>query len=220
MSEVNKQEIRERLGNIDRIRDLLFGEKIEDYEEQFQNCHNRIDKLESKLQQFEQEIHDRLTSIEDSLSAEIRSGFDSLEQKVKYLDLSNREKSNKLKQEISFLEEKTANSLAKIEQNIKLKNNLVKQEIERVERDANSLFQALKQQIRLEIKKDFLELKEDKISRLDLTEVLFELCLKLRGDELLTRSIPREKDNYFSKLSPENYSNSQELNEQNDRQTA
>ena len=213
MTEINKQQIRERLGNLDQIRDLLFGEKIEYYERQFQICQNRIDKLDSQLQQFERETHERLSWLQNSLSTEIRSGFDSLEQKIKYLDLSAREKNTKIKQEIDSLEGKTSQSFEEIHHNFTGKNNLIKDELERVKQEVETTFQSLKQRTLSEIKKEFLELKNDKFSRLDLAEVLFEICLKLRGDELLARGKTIEKDYYLPKLSAENHNSYQQLND-------
>ena len=213
MTEINKQQIRERLGNLDQIRDLLFGEKIEYYERQFQSCQNRIDKLDSQLQQFERETHDRLSWLQNSISTEIRSGLDSLEQKIKYLDLSAREKNTKIKQEIDSLEGKTAENFEEIHHSFTGKNNLIKDELERVKQEVETNFQTLKQRTILEIKKEFLELKNDKFSRIDLAEVLFEICLKLRGDELLARGKTIEKDHHIPKLSAENHNSYQQLND-------
>ncbi len=219
MSEIDAQKVRERLGNIDRIRDLLFGEKMSDYEGQFQNCQNRIDKLESQLKQFEREHQDRLTLLENSLSAEIRSGFDSLEQKIRYLDLTSKEKISTLKQEIDYFDRVTSARLEDIESKFKTKNNFIEDEIKALKQEINTTFEGFKKQTISEIKKDFLEIKNDKISRTDLGEILFEICLKLRGDELIS-NLKKNTNNYLNSSSlSENKHFHEELNEREDRQT-
>jgi hypothetical protein len=41
MRDITQEEMRERMGNIDLIRDIIFGPKLQEYD-------NRIDKLESR----------------------------------------------------------------------------------------------------------------------------------------------------------------------------
>jgi hypothetical protein len=52
MSEVSKEEIRERMGNVELIRDIIFGSKLQEYD-------NRLDKLESQLSLLDKEMRDR-----------------------------------------------------------------------------------------------------------------------------------------------------------------
>jgi hypothetical protein len=42
MAEITKEEMRERLGNIDQIRDIIFGAQLREYD-------NRFDKIDSDL---------------------------------------------------------------------------------------------------------------------------------------------------------------------------
>lgn len=220
MTEVNKQQIRERLGNLDQIRDLLFGQKIEDYDRQFQEYKNRIDKLESDLQQFHSETNNRFTLLQNSLSTEIRSGFDSLEQKIRFLNLTAKEKNSKLKQEIDDLELKTRQNLDYSYKYLTSKTNKLSEEIDRVKAELSESITFFKQQTMSQIDKDFLDLKDSKISRIDLAEVLFELCLKLRGNESFSRIKEAEEEYKFSKLSAENYNGDRLAKDNEDLQTA
>lgn len=203
MTEVNEQHIRERLGNLDRIRDLLFGEKIDDYERQFQTYQSRLDKLESEFQQFQSETYNRLTLLQNSLTTEIRSGFDSLDRKIKFVNLTAREKDTKLEREMERIERKNSQNLDYYHQELTAKTNRLADEIERVKGELEASITILKQQTLAEVERDFLALKDTKVSRIDLAEVLFELCLKLRGNELFSRLKEAEEDP-LSKLSRDN----------------
>lgn len=72
MAELNKREMRERLGNVEQIREILFGNQLRGYDQ-------RLDKMEADFATLKQEIHDRLDKIKDSLSAEVQAIADSLE---------------------------------------------------------------------------------------------------------------------------------------------
>lgn len=85
MAEITREEMRDRLGNIDQIRNLLFGNELEDSKQRFAASEQRLQSLESELSEFKAEIRDRLTQLENSLSTEIRTVADSLEKSLNTL---------------------------------------------------------------------------------------------------------------------------------------
>lgn len=72
MSDITKEEVRERLGNIDQIRDIIFGSHLRDYD-------HRFDRLEADSSLFQQEIRDRLDQLKVGLATELRTATDALE---------------------------------------------------------------------------------------------------------------------------------------------
>jgi ElaB/YqjD/DUF883 family membrane-anchored ribosome-binding protein len=185
MTDIAKEEMRERLGNIDQIRNLLFGNKIKEYEQRFESCDRRLDKLESELGSFQLEIRDRLTQLQESLSSEIRSGLDSLEKKLKYLSLTTHEETSKLKQSSNLIDRKYANALETLDKKLNSQGNFLKNEVMQTREKLEGEFKSLKEQFLAEIDKGISDLKEDKVSRTDFAEVLFELCLKIKGTEFV-----------------------------------
>ncbi|MBF2019416.1 MAG: hypothetical protein IGR93_04690 [Hydrococcus sp. C42_A2020_068] len=186
MSDIAKEQMRDRLGNIDQIRNLLFGKQIEEYEQRFKSCDSRLDKLESDLAGFQLEIRDRLTQLQESLSSEIRSGLDSLEKKLKYLSLTTHEETSKLQQAVNLTDQKISQGVESLDRKFNHQANFLKNEIAQTREKLEGEFQFLKTQIFAELEKGMLELKDSKVSRVDLAEVLFELCLKIKGNEFIT----------------------------------
>lgn len=185
MTDIAKEEIRERLGNVDQIRNLLFGNKIKEYEERFENSDRRLDKLESELASFQSEMRDRLTQLQDSLSSEIRSGLNSQEKKLKYLSLTTHEEINKLQQAIDANNNKFSHEVESLNQRTHSQARALKNEITQLKEGLEEEFRSLKEQIFAEVSKVNSELKEGKVSREDLAEVLFELCLKIKGTDFI-----------------------------------
>jgi hypothetical protein len=64
MSEVSKEEIRERMGNVELIRDIIFGSKLQEYD-------NRLDKLESQLSLLDKEMRDRTLAVKTECLTEL-----------------------------------------------------------------------------------------------------------------------------------------------------
>ena len=64
MSNMTKDEVREKLGNIDQIRDIIFGAQMREYDA-------RLEQMRSDMNQQQQEQTDRLNfSQELSVSAQ------------------------------------------------------------------------------------------------------------------------------------------------------
>lgn len=189
MTNMNKEEMRQKLGNITQIRELLFGEKIEEYEHNFNHSQQKIQQLESGLEnlstnlaRLKSDIEAQLLQIKSDLSQDINSAINGLEKKLQYLSVNTYSEINKLDREIN---QKTTNNLQKIElatdrlnsqiSSLKAETNQNKITLEK---DLNHL----KQQLSETIERNLAELTETKVSRSDLAEVLFDLCLKVKGD--------------------------------------
>jgi Na+/phosphate symporter len=81
MTDITKEQMRDRLGNIDQIRNLLFGEQLGEYSQRFQSYEDRFENIESELLSFQEETRNRLNQLQNSLTTEIRSAVDSIEKK-------------------------------------------------------------------------------------------------------------------------------------------
>lgn len=185
MNDISKEEMKDRLGNIDQIRHLLFGNKIKEYEQLFESNDSRLDKLESELANFQTEMRDRLTQLQESLSSEIRSGLDSLEKKLKYLSLTTHEETSKLQQSLESTNKKIVQGVESLDKKVNYQANFLRNELSQTREKLEGEFQLLKQQFFAEMEKGMTDLKEGKVSRRDLAEVLFELCLKIKGTEFV-----------------------------------
>ena len=56
MAEITKEEMRERLGNIDQIRDIIFGAQLREYD-------NRFDKIDSDLSMMQRDMQARIEQV-------------------------------------------------------------------------------------------------------------------------------------------------------------
>ena len=102
MTDVTKDEMRERLGNLDQIRELLFGQKIRDYDLFTEQCNHRLNRLESDFSAFQSEIRNQLVEVQDALTEEIHAAIDSLEKKLQYLNLTSQENLGTLQTQLDY----------------------------------------------------------------------------------------------------------------------
>lgn len=183
MTDITKEQMRDRLGNIDQIRNLLFGDQIGEYSQRFQSYEDRFEAIESELLSFQEETRNRVNQLQNSLTAEIRSAVDSIEKKIKYISLTSQEARSEIQQDLQTVNQKLSQELTILNQSFGETTKDIREDLSttrsNLEKDVESLrnktFDALNNYVS--------ELKETKVSRVDLAEVLFELCLKVKGTE-------------------------------------
>ncbi|MEO0409700.1 MAG: hypothetical protein AAF289_20350, partial [Cyanobacteria bacterium P01_A01_bin.135] len=73
---MTRADLREQFGNIDQVRQILFGDQMQDYE-------TRLNKMEDALSALQNELHNRILGLQDSFSSDLRMAVDSLERLVK-----------------------------------------------------------------------------------------------------------------------------------------
>lgn len=178
MAELNKQDMRDRLGNVEQIREILFGTQLRDYEQ-------RIEKLEADSAAMNQELRDRLDQMQSTLSGELKAIADSLEKKLKYLSLTTHDETTKLWQKLEQTSQKNYNILETLNKTFTSKTANLREELTQTQEQFQTESQTLKVKIFEELEKCFSTLRDAKVSRVDLAEVLFELCLKVKGTEFV-----------------------------------
>ncbi|GAB4523607.1 MAG: hypothetical protein Tsb0014_01350 [Pleurocapsa sp.] len=184
MTEITKEAMRNRLGNIAQLQELLFGEQMKQYELKFQQCDRRLDKLEADLKQMQLNMEESLTQLETSLTQNLDSAVDSLEKKLKYFSYSTQEEIKKTKQEISNQAKINYEHINTLQSSVNSQTNNLKTEIIHTKETLEQDVQLLKKQIYEYLESKLAELSEEKMSRNDLAEILFEMCIKVKKTDL------------------------------------
>lgn len=176
MSEITKEEIRERMGNIDLIRDIIFGSKLQEYDHQ-------IDKLESHLSMLEKEIRDRTEQVKTECLSELRASVASLEEKIKDLSLTSQKDNIDVRQQIDRTYKNFSSSIETIDKAVVSQTSSIRKELSETRDKLQEDTRSLKSQVFDELEKRFSLLTDAKVSRNDMADILFELGLRLKKAE-------------------------------------
>lgn len=178
MPEITKEEMREKLGNIDQIRDILFGSLLREYGARFE-------KIESDIALLQQEMHDYASQVKSVLSTELRAAIESIEKRLKSLSLSSQEESADLRQQIDRINRKFTTTIQSLDESVDKQINLMREEFtdtrDRLQEDVRSL----RNQVFDELNSRLSVMRDAKVSRDDMAEILFELGMKLKGTEFV-----------------------------------
>jgi hypothetical protein len=111
MNELTQNELRERLGNIDQIRDILFGPQLRE-------SNNRLEQVEKSLSGLQQEIRERTDELKQVLSTEFQASVDNLEKKIKSIVLKDEQEKFDIQQKIELLTKRISNSAEELKSDV------------------------------------------------------------------------------------------------------
>jgi hypothetical protein len=177
MGEISQEEIRERMGNIDLIRDIIFGSKLQEYD-------TRIDKLESNLSLLEKDTRDRLEQVKTECLAELRESVASLEEKINSLSMTSQKDNADLRQMVNGTYKSFSSSLESIDKTVVSQTTSIRKELSETKEKLQEDTRNLKAQIFDELERRFSMLSDAKVSRNDMAEIMFEVGLKLKKTDL------------------------------------
>ena len=178
MAEITKEEMRERLGNIDQIRDIIFGAQLREYD-------NRFDKIDSDLSMMQQDMQARIEQVKTVLSAEMKAAVESLEKKVKSLTSNTQEESADLRQQIDRVNRKFSSNMEALDEAIDNQTSSLRDELGQTRDRLSEETRTLKTQVFEELDRRFSMLRDVKVSRDDMAEILFGLGMRPKGTEFV-----------------------------------
>ncbi|MFY7803859.1 MAG: hypothetical protein ACOVQ7_10560 [Limnoraphis robusta] len=178
MAEISKEEMRERLGNIDQIRDILFGGQAREY-------NNRFEQLESNLSLIQQNLQDRIEQMRMALLSELQISVDVVDKKIKTLTLSTQEETADIRHQLEGTNRKFSHSIDAIRDNVENQTKAMKSEISQSRDKLHEEIQTLRTQVFEELERRFAHLSEAKVARGEMAEILFEVGMRLKKTEFV-----------------------------------
>jgi hypothetical protein len=178
MSEITRDEIRERLGNIDQIRDIIFGAHLREYT-------SRLDKAESDISAIQQDVRDRLNDLKLTLATELRTAVESIDKRLKTISSSAQEEAADLRQQFDRLNRKFTSNIETLDETVEAQRIALRDELAQTRDSLQNDTRELRSLVLEELDRHFSILREDKLSKDDLAELLFELGMRLKGSEFV-----------------------------------
>lgn len=150
------------LGDIEKVRDILFGKYVANFQQRFEELEKRLeadaDKLQTRLVKKIASMDETLKEAIKKIEAHVEASASERDTELVTLNQSVSETETKLQHSISLIEDETSQNLAAMHEQL----NALRQEV---------VDKAVTQQRRLD---------KDKVSRQALALLLDEVAVKLR----------------------------------------
>ena len=176
MADISKDEIRERLGNIDQIRDIIFGAHLREY-------NSRLEKLENQLAESIQDIRERNQELKAAFTTELRASLEAIDKRLKTISNISQEETADLRQQVDRLNRKFSSSLEQLDETVAEHKMELHDEIADTRDKLQFDIRELKNFLLEELDRHVSMMQEVKGSKDDMAELLFELGMRLKGKE-------------------------------------
>lgn len=194
MGEITKEEIRERLGNIDQIRDIIFGAHLREYSERF-------DRIESNLSEFQDDLRDRIEDVRSVLASELKITTEAIEKKLKSLNTNTQEEVSDLRQQVDRVNRKFTSSIEALDEAVDGQKVALREELAQTRDKLQEDARELKSHVIEELDRHFSVLRDAKVSKDDMAEILFELGMRLKGTEFVPE-LKEAAEESFTDITP------------------
>ncbi len=184
MNNQSTEDLRKRLGNVDQIRDLLFGSTFAEYEQRLLQYDQQLKQMNTRLTELNTETSDRLNRLRSDLSSEMQVGFEKLNSQVHQLQLNNTEHSRKSQS----IEQRCGHEIESVKQSLTDQTQFLKKDLIQTRLQMQEEIVGLSEKLTQALYSEVANVRKEKLSQVNLADILFELCLKLKngGVEVLT----------------------------------
>jgi hypothetical protein len=168
-------------GNVDKIRDILFGNQMRDYDRKFSNLEDRLLKEVSRARE---ESGKRLEALENFIKKELETTSDRQKNEESERKSSIKALSNELDKAAKDLDKKLSNLDDQLTASTRDLRQQILDQYQNLSADISSKYHELAEMQ----EKIASELREDKVDRTALSALLTDLALRISGDSLLDES--------------------------------
>ena len=162
-------------GNIDKIRDILFGNQMREYERRFSRLEERLVK---EFTDSRDETKKRLDSIEVYVRQEIEALNEVLKKQQNAQEQAIRELSQDYKNQINSLDQK----MTQFDENLSRSGREVRQQILEQSKSLNDEMKQKFAEILNVVERETQELRNDKANRSTLSMLFAEMAMRLRSE--------------------------------------
>ncbi len=162
-------------GNIDKIRDILFGSQSRDFDRRFSRMEERLasdinetrDDVRKRLESLEEYIKSEIKSLTERLSSEQNSRADA----VKSLSDDLKDLSHNFDKKVTNINEQTAKSESEFRQQMLTQSRNLSDEIQKKHNESLG-----------SLNREAENIRDEKTDRTALAELFTEMAMRLTGD--------------------------------------
>ena len=167
--------------NVDKIRDILFGNQMRDYDRKFSNLEDRLMKEVSRARE---ESGKRLEALENFIKKELQSISDRQKNEESERKQSVKAMGNEWEKAAKDLDQKMSNLDSQLSAGASDLRQQILEQYQNLSSEMSSKYNELTEmQERIAS-----ELREDKVDRSALSALLTDLALRISGESLLDES--------------------------------
>ncbi|RLL54759.1 hypothetical protein D8Y20_02990 [Mariprofundus sp. EBB-1] len=163
------------VGNVDQIRDIIFGSQMRDYESRFQ-------RLEERLLNELTTVRNETSTRVDALESYMRNEMDALNSRQSK-ERDERESDDKeLSEELKQLSKELLKKLSQLDDSVTNQNRELRDQLLNQSKSLSTEIHSTREQLNNALVQATNELQHNKTDRASLAELLSEMALRLKDE--------------------------------------
>ena len=164
------------VGNMDKIRDILFGNQAKDYEKRFV-------RMESQVSQDTRELKEELLKRIDSLEIYIKQEMKDINERIKNESNERTDSQKNIQAELKEAFESLTKKLLQEEENLAKKSTELRDQILEQSKQLTAEILSKSDTASNNLRQTAHELDDAKVNRSDLSGFFLDLAMRLSGDD-------------------------------------
>jgi seryl-tRNA synthetase len=161
--------------NVEKIRDILFGGNMRDYDKRFARLE---DRLISDIERLSQDVFKRFENLDNY----IRTEFENMSDKIHAEKTERKKEREDGINDIQNLQKQTDNRIADVEQQTSAEARTLRTSIHEQGNELLEMVRATRDELANSISAEARELQDVKVARSDLAELFSEVALRLNRE--------------------------------------
>ena len=166
-----------QIGNVDQIREILFGS-------QTRELNQRFDMIEKEIHSLKDEVYAKIQQNHNDFNAYVEGEFEAISKKIKSISSQQQMEFNDIRDISTKQEKRLQSSIDIVEEELNAKREqLQKSQLEN--RDMLRLeMKTLKDELLKALGERTTQLQDEKLSRDDAADIMMEVAIKMKGTQL------------------------------------
>ncbi len=166
-----------QLGNVDQIREILFGS-------QSRELQDKANKIEESLKTIQEEMRKKIQQIESDFNSRIDAELEAISRKMKNMLSQQQDEFADVRDNALKQEKRIQNSLENVEEEL----NAKREQLQKQHSENNSALRAQMDTLQDELLKalddKITELSTAKLSRDDAADIMMEVAMAMKGTQI------------------------------------
>lgn len=167
--------------NIDKIRDIIFGGQMRDYD-------RRFSRLEERLIKDSADLRSETTRRLEDLEQFVRSELEVLTKRLSGDSNSHTESIHKLSDAMRETAQSFERKISEFDENHNRAESDLRQQLLNLSKNFSEDLQRVQQESSAKLERESAELRDDKVDRAALAELFGEFAMRLNGDFRLPKA--------------------------------
>jgi len=166
-----------QLGNVDQIREILFGSQSRELKERFE-------KIESNLKAIQDEMRNKIEQSQTDFEERISAEMENISKKLKNITTSQQDEFADVRDASLKLEKRLKNSMETMEDELNAKREqLHKQQVD-MRNTLRTQMDTLQDELLNTLESKLSEIGDIKLSRDDAADILMEAAMAMKGTKI------------------------------------